>query len=106
MSISSSSFPLNLLAQRHQAEIIMVKCFIQAHNNLTRVSIEPRSCNQGYRKRDAFTLLATQPTIIGLYYLNFSLNPYWAKPIDENSGTIIFFLQALLGKILSSGDGF
>ena len=83
----------------------MVKCFIQAHNNVTRVSIEPRWCNQGYRKRDAFTLLATQPTIIGLYYLNFIVNPYWAKPIDENSGTIIF-LQALLGEIQSSGDGF
>ena len=29
----------------------------------TRVRVEPRSCDQGCRKNEAFTLLATLPTI-------------------------------------------
>ena len=58
--ISSNSCPLNLLLVRsHQAEIIIVKRLIQGRSNLTRVGVEPRSCNQGRRKSDAFNVLAT-----------------------------------------------
>ena len=52
-----------LLVRSHQAEIIIVKLFIQGINNVIRVRIEPRSCNQGRRKNDIFTLSATLPTI-------------------------------------------
>ena len=45
--ISSNSFLLNLqLVQSRQAEIILVKHFIQGCNNVTRVQVEPRSFNQ------------------------------------------------------------
>ena len=61
--ISSNSCPLNLLLVRsHQAEIIIVKRLIQGRNNVTRVRVEPRSFNQGCRKNDAITDLATLPT--------------------------------------------
>ena len=52
------SFPVvNLLLVRsHQAEIIIIKRFIQGCNNMTRVRVEPRSCdwddyNQGCEAR-------------------------------------------------------
>ena len=61
--ISSSSCPLNLLLVRsHQAEVIIVKRFIQGRNNVTRVRVEPRSFDQSRRKNDAFTHSATLPT--------------------------------------------
>ena len=61
--ISSNSCPLNLLFVRsHQAEIIIVKRLIQGRNSVTRVRVEPRSFDQGRRKNDAFTYLATLPT--------------------------------------------
>ena len=61
--IASNSCPLNLLLVRsHQAEIIIVKRLIQGRNNVTRVRIQPRSFDQGRRKNDAFTHLATLPT--------------------------------------------
>ena len=54
---------LNLLLVRsHQAEIIIVKRLIQGRNNVTRVGVEPRSCDQSRRKNDAFTLSATLST--------------------------------------------
>ena len=57
--ISSNSCQLNLLfVQSHQAEIIIVKRLSQGRNNVTRVLVEPRSCNQGRGKNDAFTLSA------------------------------------------------
>ena len=60
LRISSSSCPLNLLLVRnHQAEIIIVKRLIQGHNNVTRVRVEHRSFDQGRRKNDALTNLAT-----------------------------------------------
>ena len=44
--ISSNSCPLNLLLVRsHQAEIIIVKRLIQGRNNVTRVRVEPKSCD-------------------------------------------------------------
>ena len=56
--ISSNSCPLNLLLiQSHQAEII-----IQGRNSVTRVRVEPKSFDQGRRKKDAFTLSTTLPT--------------------------------------------
>ena len=61
--ISSNSCPLNLLLVRsHQAEIFIVKRLIQGRNNVFTVRVEPRSCNQGHRKSEAFTLSATLPT--------------------------------------------
>ena len=61
--ISSNSCPLNLLLVRsHQAEIIIVKRLTQGRNNVTRVRVEPRSFDQGRRKKDAFTHSATLPT--------------------------------------------
>ena len=61
--LSSNSCPLNLLLVRsHQPEIIIVKHLIQGRNNVTRVRVEPRSFDQGRRKNDAFTHLATLPT--------------------------------------------
>ena len=61
--ISSNSCPLNLLLVRsHQAEIIIVKCLIQARNSVTRVRVEPRSFDQSRRKNDVFIYSATLPT--------------------------------------------
>ena len=58
--ISSNSCPPNLqLVRNHQAQIIIVKRLIQGRNNVTRVRVEPRSFDQGRRKNDAFTHLAT-----------------------------------------------
>ena len=40
----------------------------------TRVGVEPRSCDQGYRKNQAFALTALLPTWSGSNYLkNFSV---------------------------------
>ena len=62
--ISSNFCPLNLLLVRsHQAGIIIVKRLIQGRNNVTRVQVEPRLFDQGRRKNDAFTHLATLPTM-------------------------------------------
>ena len=56
------SCPVNsLLLQIHQAEIIIVKGFIQGRNNVNRVRIEARSCNQDRRKNDAFIFSAMLP---------------------------------------------
>ena len=58
--ISLNSCPLNLLLVRsHQAEIIIVKHLILGRNSVTRVRVEPRSFDQGRRKNDALTHLAT-----------------------------------------------
>ena len=59
----SNSCPLNLLlVQTLQAEIIIVKCLIQGHNNGTRVQVEPRSFDQSHCKNYAVTLSAPLPT--------------------------------------------
>ena len=61
--ISSNFCPVNLLlVQSHRAEIIITKRLIQGRHGVTRGRVEPRSCNQGRRKNDTFTLLASQPT--------------------------------------------
>ena len=44
-----------------KAEIIIVKCLIQGRNNVTRVWVEPRACDQG-RRKNVFTLSTTLPT--------------------------------------------
>ena len=63
--ISSNSCALNLqLVQSHQAEIIIVKRLIQGRNNVIRVRVELRSFDQGRRKNDAFTHLATLPKVV------------------------------------------
>ena len=59
-----------MLFQSHQAEIVIVKRVIQGRNNVTRVRVEPRSFDQGRRKNDAFTFLATLPTkIMGTFHI-------------------------------------
>ena len=56
--------PLNLLfVQSHQAEIIIANRLIHWRSNVTRVWVEPKSCGQGLRKNDAFTVLATLPKV-------------------------------------------
>ena len=63
--ISSNSCPLNLLLVRsHQAEINIVKRLIQRRNNVTRVRVEPTSCDQGRGKNDALTHSAKMPTML------------------------------------------
>ena len=45
--VSSNSCPLNLLLVRsHQTEVIIVKYLAQGRNNVTRVRVKPRSCDQ------------------------------------------------------------
>ena len=58
----------------HQAKIIIVKRLIQERNNVTRVYVEPRSCDQGRRKNDAFPfslaadLFITGPFVIRQWF--------------------------------------
>ena len=60
--ISSNFWPLNLLlVGSHQADVIMGKRLIQGRYNMTRVRVEPKSCDQS-RKNDSFSLSATLPT--------------------------------------------
>ena len=60
LRISSNSCLQNLLfIQSLPAEIIIVKRLIQGRKYVTRVWVEPRSCDQGRRKNDAFTLSVT-----------------------------------------------
>ena len=55
LCILSNFCPLNLLLVRsHQAETIIAKRLIQERNNVTRVQLELRSCDQGHRKIGAF----------------------------------------------------
>ena len=62
--ISSNCCPLNLLLVRnHHAEIIIVKRFIEGCNNVSRVRVEPESCDQGRRNNNVFTHSATLPTM-------------------------------------------
>ena len=53
--ISSKSSPLNLLLIRsHQARIIIVWRLVRERNNVARVQVEPRYCNESRCKNDAF----------------------------------------------------
>ena len=61
-----TSFPVDVrllfslqIVQSHLAEIIMVKRHIQRRNNVTKVRVEPESCDQGCRKKDIFTISAS-----------------------------------------------
>ena len=59
--ISSNSSSLNLLHVRsHQEEIIILKRLIHGRNNVTRVRVEPKSCDHDRHKKDVVTLLVTQ----------------------------------------------
>ena len=64
--ISLNSCPMTLLlAQSHQAEIIIVeKRLILEHNNVNTVRVEPTSCDQGRQKNKTFTLSATLPVAV------------------------------------------
>ena len=53
---SSNPCPLNMLLFRsHQEEIIIVKRLIQVRDNMTRIRVEPRPCDQGHRKNNTLT---------------------------------------------------
>ena len=79
--ISLNSRPLNLLLVRsHQTEKIIVKRLIQGRNNVTRARVEPRSFDQGRRKNDAFTYLATLPTLPILEQSTASLQKFFKIP--------------------------
>ena len=59
LCISSNSCPLNvLLVRSRQAEIIIKNCIIQKRNNVTRVGVEPRCCDQVRRNNNIFALSA------------------------------------------------
>ena len=50
---SSTFFQINLLLVRsHRAEIIIVERLIQEHNNVTRVRVEPSSCDHGRQENN------------------------------------------------------
>ena len=77
--ISLNSYPNLLLVRSHQAELIIVKRLIQGRNNVTRVEVEvePRPCDKGRRKNDAFTLLITLQNITSIGVLSvFYLTSY------------------------------
>ena len=54
---------LQLILSRRAEIVIMVKHLIQGRKNETRVRVEPRLCDQGRRKNDAFTLSFTQSNV-------------------------------------------
>ena len=56
---------------------MIVKRLIQERNSLTTVRVKPRSFDQGRCKNEAFTLLATLPTVLyenrsSLFYMLWS----------------------------------
>ena len=90
--ISSNSCSLKtLLVRSHLAEIIIAKRIIQGRNNVTRVRVEPGSCNQGCSKNDVFTLSATLPTLL-IFSVICSKILFWLK--------VIFFLSIMIIEIV------
>ena len=51
------------VCSKPQPETIIAKRLIQERNNMTRMRVEPRSCDQSRRKNDAIALLAALQTI-------------------------------------------
>ena len=61
--ISSNFSPLNLLlVQNLQRKIITTNGLIRGRNNITRMRVEPRSCNQVHCKNHVFAHSVTLPT--------------------------------------------
>ena len=89
--ISSNSCPLNsLFVRSHQAEIITLKRLIQERNNVTKVRVQPRSCDQGRSESDAFThsaMLATTSSGNTAFDLT--------KPIAKPRKVISIFFQTI-----------
>ena len=58
--LSKSCHQFCCLFESHEVELIeiLVKHPIQGRKNVTRVGLEPRSCNQSHRKNHVFALLA------------------------------------------------
>ena len=48
-----------LVEATKQRYLIMVKHLVQGRNNVTKMRLEPRSCDQDCHKNDAFALLAS-----------------------------------------------
>ena len=67
-----------MLVRSLQAEIIIVKRLNQGRNSVTRVRVEPRSCDQDRRKIDVFIPAATQPpsSVIhgAIFFYNYNSN--------------------------------
>ena len=88
--ISLNSCRLNLLlVQSHQVEITIVKRLIQTRNNVTRVRVEPRSCDQGRLKIDAFTHSITCISVL-------AWNPFFVI------GSDMVFFSSILDRIHAS----
>ena len=71
-----------------QAEIIIVKRLVQERNNVTRVRVQPRSCDQGRSESDAFThsaMLATTSSGNTAFDLT--------EPIAKPRNTILIFFR-------------
>ena len=114
--ISSNSCPLNLLLVRsHQAEIIIVERRIQRRNNVTRVWVEPKSCDQGRGKNNIFTLSATLQAGLRIkYHILYHMRTHWLifpspktfslvdQPITALCGTTTLILshEAVHGSML------
>ena len=101
--ICSNSCPLNLLLVRiQQAEIIILMRLIQGRNNMTRVRVKPRSCDQGRRDNDAFALSTMLPTIsklllFKLFHLQFSNTA--SGPVDGAFVTETVRFSSILGSV-------
>ena len=53
----------------HQAEIVIVKHLLQGHNNVTKMGVKPRSCNQRRRKNGCnSTQNLALPCLMVLHY--------------------------------------
>ena len=61
---------------------------IPGHNNVTRVQVEPRSCNPNRRKNNAFTLSAALPTTA--LYVKSGTNLMVLYPLLSDQNTIKF----------------
>ena len=60
--ISWNACPINLLLIRsHQAEVIIVKRYIQGRNDVTRVLVDLDHATKGRQNNKVFTLSATLP---------------------------------------------
>ena len=98
--ISSNSCPLNLLLVRsHQGGVIIVKHLIQGRNNVTRVRVERRSCDQGYRRSDRLVL--SNFTITSTIYLQSLMRVSLSFVLPRNFYAEPFF--AISSPSLNSG---
>ena len=91
---------LNLLLVRsHQEKIIIVKRLIQGRKNLTRMQVEPRSCNQGIVLKLVPVCNGCKIMNARLYFL-FSLNKnsmHQVQSFPSSHGTICQLFNTISG---------